>query len=352
MRYSIKTFFNRYKKRIPIIIYLLLLVIATVNVSINGGTFSYVFFYSILLYLPLSIIYMIISMISLEIFQETENKLIYKNTGEKYQFIAKNNSILPISGISFYYNEEITSFQDDFTLNTFRFLPKQKYEFNTDIMCHFAGGYDAGVEGYYIEDLFGIIRLRRKVKIPIRIHVLPIITDIAHSLINEMGFNESAGNRIKLTQLENYLGNDIRKYVAGDSLNTIHWKNYARTGEMFVRLRDNQESEIICLVLETVVMDKTMDGLRKRDEFFEYLVSIVEYFGMTSRPLVVVYYDMNVKSMVIDSPKTFNQFYMETLTRIGIKHSAGHLEAMASEMSDKYENIIILKEDTCSIEKL
>ena len=336
---------GEHKNRVPLIIYILLLIAATVNVSFRGGTFSYVFFYVVLLYLPLSVLYLAVSAFTLEVYQETENKILYKGTAEKYQFVVENTSVIPVSGIKFFYDETIAGLVNDFTVETFRFLPKEKHKIDTEIICHYAGAYDAGVEGYYIQDMFGILRFKRKVKIPIRVHVLPVITDIAHRDITSLGDMNNAGNLFSLAQHENYLGNDIRKYAPGDSLNTVHWKNYARTGEMFVRLPDNQETEMICIVLATEEMDGTLESIKKRDRYLEYLVSVGEFFGMSKRPLLIAYYDKDVTTMIVDSPQSFQTFYTEKLARIGIKRAAGRGDELVKEVTRKYGNVLLFKED-------
>jgi len=352
---SIREFYFKHRKRIPLICYIILLILATINVSMKGGAFSYVLFYAIILYLPISAIYILFTLFVIEIYQETENKILYKNTAEKYQFVVKNSSVIPISGIIFTYDDNISYFTNDFTKEAFRFLPRERVVIDTEIICRFAGGYDAGIEGFYVQDIFGIMRFKRNVKIPVRVHVLPVITDVAHEVVKELSELADRGNLFNLMQPENYLGNDIRKYNPGDSLNRVHWKNYARTGEMFVRLPEKQESEMISLVLVTEVMDGTLDNIKRRDRFLEYLVSVGEYFGMSSRPLMIIYYDMGVKSFIIDSPETFHSFYAETMSRVGIKHSAGHeeeltgKEALAKAGGNK-GSMLIFREETCILE--
>ena len=112
---------------------------------------------------------------------------------------------------------------------------------------------------------------------------------------------------------------------------------------------------MISLVLVTEVMDGSLDNIKRRDRFLEYLVSVGEYFGMSSRPLMIIYYDMGVKSFIIDSPETFHSFYAETMSRVGIKHSAGHeeeltgKEALAKAGGNK-GGMLIFREETCILE--
>ena len=180
------------------IIYIALLVAATINVSSRGGTFSYVFFYAVLLYLPLSFIYIIYIFLALKVYQETTGKLIQKGTAEDYQLVIENSGPIPISDITFYYNEDITHFPEDFTVESFRLLPHEKVTVDAKIICRYAGSYDAGVEGYTVQDIFGILRFKKKVKIPIRVHVLPVITNVAENVIEKLMHDEKNGNLFSL----------------------------------------------------------------------------------------------------------------------------------------------------------
>lgn len=333
-----------HRRFVPVIIYIALLVAATINVSSRGGTFSYVFFYAVLLYLPLSFIYIIYIFLALKVYQETTGKLIQKGTAEDYQLVIENSGPIPISDITFYYNEDITHFPEDFTVESFRLLPREKVTVDAKIICRYAGSYDAGVEGYTVQDIFGILRFKKKVKIPIRVHVLPVITNVAENVIEKLMHDEKNGNLFSLRTPENHLGNDVRKYMEGDSLNRVHWKNYAKTRELYVRLPEKQESEMISMVLISELMDGTLDSIKLRDRYLEYLVSIAEYFGMKQKPLMIFYYYVGVKSYVIDSPETFHEFYTELLTKVGSKSAVGHEEEMLEEVSKKAGNIVIFRE--------
>lgn len=332
-------------------IYVLLVLISAVYVSNHGGAFSYILFYSVILYVPLSLLYIIYTILVLHIYQETEDKLIHKNTSEKYQLVIENVWFLPIGGITLYYDDNISQFKHDFTVETFNLLPREKLEINTEITCKFAGSYDAGITAFSVQDIFGLIRIKRDMKIPVRVHVLPIITDIAHKDIMSLGDMRKNGNLFPLNQQENYLGNDIRKYEKGDSLNTVHWKNYARTGEMYVRLPEHQESEIISMLLITEVMEGKFEQLVQRDRFLEYLVSIGEYFGMRRKPLIIYYYNISLHSFIIDSPESFNSFYGEVLNRIESKASSEEEEKLLAEVSKKHGNILVFRERDCLIDK-
>jgi len=342
-------FYNRIKdllhrRFVPVIVYILLLFAATVNVSIHGGTISYVFFYGMVLYLPLSLLYILYIIMALKIYQEIDARLIQKHTAEKYSFVIENSGILPIANVTFFYDKNITVFPEDFTEAPYRLLPFEKITTETEMLCRYAGSYDAGIEGYTVSDVFGIIRISRHIKVPVRVYVLPVINEVSDELVERLINEDRNGNLFSLNAPENYLGNEIRKYSEGDRLNTVHWKHYAKTGEMFVRLPETQQSEMITLVLITEAMDGSLDSIRCRDRFLEYLVSVAQYFGMRQKPLMVVYYDHAVKKFLIDSPESFHKFYTECIIAIGGKSAAGYEDLLMNEVRGKTGNVLIFKE--------
>ncbi|MCR4608562.1 MAG: DUF58 domain-containing protein [Eubacterium sp.] len=337
--------FNR--KRLPLYIYLLLLILATVNVSLRGGAFSYIMFYVLLLYLPVSAIYILYSAIALSFFQETEHKLFEKATAEKYNFMVENTGRLPIGGLKFYYDDKLMKFTDDFTGESFSLSSKERKEIDTYITVKYAGSYDVGISAYSVQDMFGIITWKFRIKLPVRISVLPFIKILSDDEIRRMNELQKGGNRFSINTPEENLGNDIRKYIPGDRLSDVHWKNYARTGEMYVRIPEKQDIDILCIAAVTEALDGSIEMMEKRDSFLEYLVSVGNYFGMNKKPFVLYYYNAGVQSYLIDSPVSFREFYSNVPDRVGQKTAAGHEKEILEVASNSFTSIILFLEDGC-----
>ena len=336
-----------HKRIVPIIIYIILVVVTTVNVTNHGGVVSYAFFYVAILYLPISVVYIIISIFMLNIYQEIDQKIIRKNSPQKYQLIIENVWPFPISGGRFYYNKEITSFRDDFTSQSYNLSYKEKLEISTEMVCRFAGSYDAGIEGFYLQDLFGIIRIKKKVDIPVRLHVMPLVKELTDEEQRRLNRIKEMGNNVSTNLPDDNLGNDIRKYMQGDSLNTVHWKNYARTGEMYVRIPEKQETETTCLVLVTTTVDGSVEALKRRDRYLEYIVSI----GVSSKHLVVYYYNLGVMTCVVDNLAGFKEFFREVTTKVGVNSAAGYEKELLNAVSGKYRSVLIFREENFELKK-
>ena len=340
-----------HRKRLPLYIYLLLLIAATVNVSLRGGAFSYVVFYVFLLYLPVSFLFMFYASCMFNYYQETGSKFLSKNAVEKYRFTMEDTSLLPIGGLSFDYDERLMNFTDDFTKESFSLLHKEREELETGLKVKYAGSYDVGLTHYSMRDMFGIIRLRRKIKLPVRVSVIPTIRELTAEDIRQINELREGGNLYNIDMSEGTLGNDIRKYIPGDRLADVHWKNYARTGEMYVRLPDKQEIDILCIALITEAIEGTIEELEQRDKFLEYIVSVGRYFGMNKKPVIFFYYNSGVQSYVVDSPASFNNFYRDAAGRIGLKTAAGHREEILTTAAESFMSILVYNEDGCVLKR-
>lgn len=338
-------------KRLPLYIYLLLLIAATVNVSLRGGAFSYIVFYVLLLYLPVSFLYMIYSSIALNFFQETEHKLFKKDTAEKYSFMVENRGFLPIGGLRFYYDDRLMSFTDDFTGESFSLISKERKEIETSIMVNYAGSYDVGITAYSLQDMFGIITFKFKTHLPVRISVLPLIKTLSDNEIRRLNELKKGGKLFDINSPEENLGNDIRKYIPGDRISDIHWKNYARTDELYVRIPEKQEIDILCIAAVTEALDGSLEMMKQRDRYLEYMVSVGNYFGMVNKPCIIYYYNAGVQSYLIDSPVSFRKFYGEVPDRVGQKTAAGHEEEILEAAAGSFVSAIVYKEDGCVFKK-
>ena len=307
----------KHRVTLPRVIYIVLLIGTCILVSNKGGAFSYVLFFSVLFYAPISFAYILYTMWALHIFQDMEGRLMYKNTSKNYQIQIENAGFLPISGIRLFYSDVTTLFKDEFTTDSFQLMPKESIYIETELTCRYAGNYTAGIERIELEDFFGIFKIKFGLQTPLRVSVLPVVTDIAVKDITRILDESMMGRNIfRLDLTENFLGNDLRKYMQGDSLNTIHWKNYARTGELMVRLPEKQNSDMLSLILITEDTGDDVEDIKRRDIYLEYLVSVANYFAHMKKPVRIIYPDSGIKTFTIEDYKSFREFYHDRLRRI------------------------------------
>ena len=84
-------------------------------------------------------------------------RLLYKNKPESYTLSLSNAGILPIAGVTFAKDDEITRFKEDLTDIEYSLLPGETANISTEISCRYAGGYVAGLTRITITDCFGWI---------------------------------------------------------------------------------------------------------------------------------------------------------------------------------------------------
>ncbi|MBR6403890.1 MAG: DUF58 domain-containing protein [Eubacterium sp.] len=307
----------KHRVTVPRVIYAVLLIGTCILVSNKGGAFSYVLFFSVLLYAPIAFAYILYTMWALHVYQEMEGRLLYKNTAKNYQIQIENAGVLPLSGIRLLYSNVTTHFKEDFTTDSFQLMSRESINIETELTCRYAGNYTAGIEKIVVEDFFGIFKIRFHLQTPLRVSVLPVVTDIAVKDITRILDESRLGRNIfRLDITENFLGNDLRKYMQGDSLNTIHWKNYARTGELMVRLPERQNSDMLSLILVTEDTGDDEENIKRRDLYLEYLVSVADYFAHMKKPVRIIYPDSGIKTFTIEDYKSFREFYHDRLRRI------------------------------------
>ena len=306
---------NRHRRMIPWIVYFIILTGATVLVSNRGGAFSYVLFFTILLYPVAALIHIGYTIAFLKIYQEVDGRLLYKMTPVDYQIFIECAGPFPMAGIKLSALMEVTLFGEDFTDKIYTLLPREKVKFNTIMTCRFAGAYTAGIGKVSVEDCFGMFGKTYDIPIPLRVNVLPIVTDIASRDINRLYTEVMNGLRsFRLDRSENYLGNDVRRYIDGDSINTIHWKNYARMGELMVRLPEKQDSEMVNVGLITAGEETSIED---RDFMLEYTVSFADWFARQKKPVRFIYYSGKIKDFLVDGYDSFQKFYLEVIPEIG-----------------------------------
>lgn len=305
------------RKRIPLIIYLIILAFSVAMINNIGGAASYVLFFSVILYLPVSLVYMLYIKGFLKIYQELEVRLLYKNRAERYTLSIENSGPFVMGGIRFMAAYDITSFSDDFITGSFELLPHEKTELHTDVFLRYAGSYEAGVTDIVIQDILGIITIRYHIPAPLRVSVLPAVTDVADKALNRI-LDELLNGRKTVTKelKEDTLGNDLRAYTAGDPVKQIHWKNYARSGELYIRLPDIPDSQMPAVQLIPEQSGKGIEFIKRRDYFLELCVSAASYFAKRKKPVTFIYGTDENERMLVENYESFQKFYSGLEKRI------------------------------------
>ena len=289
------------------LIYFALLIASVVWVSFQGGTMPYLCFFTILLYLPVTLLFTFLTWQSLHIWQELPSHHLKKGEETEFYLVLENAFIFSMPEISLNRNDTLCSFSGE--QNTVRLKGREKYEEHSKVKCLYAGSYPVGVKTYSFTDLFSFFRFTFPVKTEFRCFVRPRITGDADRFLNELTGEE---NRILQSPAAvEGIGTDLKRYENGDKWSRIHWKAYARTGELLVRQEEPVDMEERTIILYPEKNEDTMEFIVRRDRFLEYVISAVYYFCSRDRGVLVLYPHGHWEKHPLSSLEDFGIFYRE-----------------------------------------
>jgi uncharacterized protein (DUF58 family) len=123
-------------------------------------------------------------------------------------------------------------------------------------------------------DALGLARALRTIALPANVVVLPRRYPVPPLELPGTRSFQSGGvsNAVTVGDAEEFIG--LREYRAGDALNRIHWKSFARLGEPIVREYQDEFFERYALALDTF-------GGARQAPLFEEAVSVAASFVYT-----------------------------------------------------------------------
>lgn len=303
-----------------LLVFFIILIAAVVWASYMGGALPYMCLFSVLFYLPVSAIYILISNQFFQVYQELPSRRIMKNKEQPYKLTIENGGFLRI-------NDAELLFEDELTITTIgsnkessgalekqeivNLTPGERIEIDGILSSMYAGIYDVGLLKIRFFDPFEIYGACFMVPSPYRVTVMPMITDVANSVLDFENLKNS--NMIKSLSLrEQSAGNDLRPYRVGDPIKNIHWKVSAATGELISRTPELMDLKTISLVLvaeNSTDKKNDPDFIKRRDYFLEFAVSAAYYHASKGESIEVVYPRGEIKKAQIGSLESFSDFY-------------------------------------------
>ena len=196
---------------------------------------SAVFFWFMVLVLPVSFLAMIISYACVQVYVFTDRSAAEKLSPVQYEVRIINSSPLPIP-----FAKAITVLPQESGVRCVKeclvlsLPPFGGYSVKTDVRFRYRGKYEIGVAEVYIYDPLRIFRIRKKINNYSNVTVLPrtLETDFGEQRAVS-DFPSPAASSISTREAAETA--NIREYRAGDPLKSIHWKLSSKSEEMQVR---------------------------------------------------------------------------------------------------------------------
>lgn len=167
-------------------------------------------------------------------------------------------------------------------------LRNLEYSWDVETVCAVRGEFQLGPMTVVSSDPFGLFHAPRRIGATDRLIVYPLIVEIDRVIL-PVGFLSGGDAQRQLTHQITTNASSIRDYVSGDSMNRIHWRSTARTGNIMVK-----EFELDPLVDIWLLNDFSADSLcedpsaRRVDRFGNIVPSAAQIPPSTEEYAVVV----------------------------------------------------------------
>ncbi len=334
---------ERLKQKLPLLVYIVLLILAVVFASFWGGVLPYLCLFFLLLCPLFSLLYAFYAHTALQLYHELSDRRIKKGEEVTYRLVLENHGPFPLLLVTLQYEEELCELRDMKT--TLSLLPWQRLTLTTPLSCRYAGTYPVGVLTYGIRDPFGLFSFRFEVPSEFRAIVRPKIAEGEEQRI--LSNLRTPDQSIQPDVFEDVLGNHLKAYQSGDPVHAIHWKNYARTGEVLIRTPEEESMGKVHILLDSEEIVEGLPAMRQRDRFLEYVVSVAHAFLKQGKPVDFSYAAGDLKTSVIAGWRDFSSFWNqmpEDLTHHRSEDFAQQCEQRIRELSVAGEEWISIKE--------
>jgi uncharacterized protein (DUF58 family) len=297
--------------RIRLIIYFIMLTGSIVFASFYGGLLPFVILYGMIVFIPVSLLYIALNYHFLSIFQELPKHRVVKGETNTFRILIENRGLLTIHEVILdIYNDRcnLKAFGEGITITL---KAHEKRELVTDAVCIYAGTYEIGVKSLGFTDAFGIFTVTLPVPYSFRAVVSPRVTGLADRYVDIENILNSAFRKSD-RRYEELAGSDMRMYSAGDPMSAVNWKVSARLDKLMVRIPDKMDTRTVTLVLNAEGVfagPEDIGHLKRRDYFLEFAVSAAWYFGERGMPLRIYYPLGKITEMLVDSYDSFLEFY-------------------------------------------
>ncbi len=245
------------------ILYFVLLAFSVILTQLLRNAASGALFIFVLILPVVSFVHCLIGRSAIQAYVTSDTKKTEKNSPVEYEIRIVNSSFLSFPFIEAVLAEPGTGSQRCTKKKMILSLvPYGHYTVNNTVRFKYRGLYEIGVDSLYISDLFRFFALRAEMDNYTAVSVSPRKL----SIMDERGRSDTDVPSPKLrgdVAAEKIEVSDIRDYVPGDSIRSIHWKLSSKTQDIKVKQYSSAENKrvyVFCDMAEAAKPPKKKDS--------------------------------------------------------------------------------------------
>ena len=312
----------------------------------GDGVAAYTMFYVLLATVLLSFVQLIYVSIRIKYFQSLPEIII--NKGEAYDYSFRLTNVDPM-----FYSLIKVKLIGDYSIfehvDNYEYIlsPFQKMTRKINVDFKYRGVYEFGVDHLEISDFLGLFRWVNILEDRLSVIIYPRVLDIQN--FRPIGTDQMTTSLRYLKNNEEVTAPaDIRHYQYGDPLNRIHWKLFARTGEMLTKIYESGNRNSVGVFVD-LTPGEAQNELRyaAEDRAIETSISLIRCFLRNQMPVHMIYGDRRfVKTMHQDNIAGFGEIY-ELLSRIRFDSRVNFFSALERRLThdDNYQDMLVVTID-------
>lgn len=241
-----------------------------------------------------SLLALLLAVPSLRVESALEPAQLTRGTPVHYRFIMQGRVPLPVAG-HVVIRPAGTARKDKKRRQHYAFfmqpsLHRWERTFEVELPCDHRGYWPMAPESLRLQDVFGlfslpVIRRGRVQPLPVTLCVLPKVHPLPPR-DEERSRSEGFAATTTRNAVNGELFGDTRQYQPGDPVKRVHWKQTARTGQLYIRQFEAQENPQTVLLLDLGC--RSRDTVRLADIAAELAATIARYTLQQGKSLQVL----------------------------------------------------------------
>lgn len=339
------------------IILILVIIAATILVSLYGGSVSYGFFYFALFTPVIAYIYTLYVYLRFRLYQDIGQRIIIKGDLVPYFFTLANEDYITYKSIKVNFLQDKSNITGIDNWREYCLLPGTQRRLESKLKCNYRGEYFVGVNSVEITDFLYLFKIRYPIQSKLKVTVLPRIV-----FLKQIGFAPPRDDE-KVTFLQNrilqskreedIIDIETRRYQAGDSRKQIHFKTSAKRNELFTRKFSTLPKLSTTVLIDLSPVNEQEDVKIVIEDFIiESSIALVNYYKEKKVECRAIYEMEKYCVSTIKNHNDFERFYhtcVEMHFRGTHNFSDIFTTAMANRAEDSFYILIThaLSEDLC-----